>query len=345
MNNTRIGCLTPSGLIAAGLTIVILIAFSLMRGGAMFSPGALNAQPGNPIEGYTSHAEFANTCRLCHAPFWDSAGMSGRCETCHTDIADQRLDPTSLHGAISQLDTGSACQDCHPDHRGPSAPLTDFDSGLFPHDILGYSLAGHTSLPNGSSFSCSDCHATDITTFNHASCQTCHTQLDAVFATAHLLSFGNDCLVCHDGLDTYGDDFDHTIFPFPLTGQHVGAPCSACHLDARTIPDLRAAPADCASCHADDDAHQGNLGNDCAACHTTGGWSPSIFDHSLSIFKLEGLHIEVACEACHIDDSFSGTPTDCFSCHSQDDEHQGRFTTLCGNLPHPGWLDSRHVRS
>ncbi|MBI4730832.1 MAG: hypothetical protein HY781_01645 [Chloroflexi bacterium] len=339
MHNTRLGCLTPSGLIAAGLTILIAATFAVVRGGAMFSPGKLNAQPGSPLGGYSSHAEFANQCSLCHAPFWDAAGMSGRCETCHTAISEQRLDSTTLHGAIFELSPASVCQSCHPDHRGPSAPLTAFDNGLFPHEFLGYSLVGHAAHSDGSPFVCSDCHGADLTTFDPAICQTCHNQLDVTFTTAHVLSFGNDCLACHDGLDTYGDDFVHNIFPFPLTGKHVGAPCSACHLDAHTISDLRAAPVDCASCHADDDAHQGSLGSDCAACHNTNGWTPAFFDHNLSIFKLEGEHAEADCESCHINGVYKGTPTDCYSCHAEDDEHQGRFGTLCGNCHNPaGWL-------
>lgn len=329
MNNSRLGCLTPAGLVAAGLTVLIVAAFSLFRGGVLFSPGALNAQPGNPLGGYTSHAEFGDQCRLCHAPFWDPAGMSGRCETCHTAIAGQRSDPAALHGAIYQQTLTAACQDCHPDHRGPSASLTELDGRLFPHQILGYSLTGHATRQDGLPFTCRDCHGADITAFDATVCQTCHEKMDLVFATAHLLSFGPGCLACHDGMDTYGDDFDHNRFLFQLTGKHVGAPCSACHLDARTIPDLQSAPIDCFSCHADDDSHEGRFGTLCGNCHSPAGWIPAFFDHNLSAFPLTGKHAWVACESCHANNTFGGTPTNCYSCHSGDDAHQGRYGTNC----------------
>lgn len=339
MNNSRLGCLTPAGLLAAGLTILIVVAISIFRGGVLFSPGALNVQAGSPLGGYLSHAEFENECRLCHAPFWDTAGMSGRCETCHTGVAGQRSDPATLHGALFQQSPQSACQDCHPDHRGPSASLTELSNGGFPHEVVGYSLVGHIFDRNGMPFTCQDCHGADITSFDAAVCQTCHEEIDLVFATAHALSFGSDCLACHDGIDTYGDDFDHNVFPFPLTGRHVGAPCSACHLDARTIADLQSAPVDCQSCHADDDPHEGRFGANCGDCHTPEGWTPALFDHNLAAFKLEGKHTDVACESCHVNRVYLGTPSDCYSCHAVDDTHEGRFGALCGNCHIPaGWI-------
>jgi hypothetical protein len=340
MKNARIGFLTPPGLVASGLTTLIVFAFAVLRGGAMFSPGVLNDQAnGTMLGGYASHAEFADQCSLCHAPLWDAAGMSGRCETCHTDIASQRSDPATLHGIIFQMTPDIACQTCHTDHRGPSASMTDFDSRLFPHFVFGYSLAGHAALPNGSHFACSDCHGSDITTFDLATCQTCHEQLDAAFTTVHVLSFGTDCLACHDGIDTFGSDFDHNRFLFDLTGKHVGAPCSACHLNARTVPDLQAAPTDCFSCHAEDEPHEGRFGTDCGSCHTTDGWKPASFDHNLAAFKLEGKHAQVECESCHINGVYRGTPMDCYSCHAQDDVHMGSFGTQCGNCHNPaGWL-------
>jgi hypothetical protein len=338
MNNSRLGCLTPSGLIAAGLTIVIIVVITLLQGGVVFTPGALNAVTGNPLGGYASHAEFSGQCRLCHAPFWDASGMAARCEACHTEIPVQLADPATLHGALVQRNPSLACRDCHPEHRGATAALTDFHGSGFPHEVLGYSLAGHAHTSGGLPFICADCHSTDVTSFDPALCQTCHTQIDPAFTTTHILSFGTNCLVCHDGIDTYGSDFDHNRFLFKLTGKHVGTPCSSCHLNARTVPDMQSAPTDCNSCHAKDDIHQGSLGADCAACHTPDDWIPANFDHNLAAFKLEGKHADVLCESCHIDKLFKNTPTDCNSCHSGDDAHQGNLGINCENCHTPaGW--------
>jgi hypothetical protein len=87
---------------------------------------------------------------------------------------------------------------------------------------------------------------------------------------------------------------------------------------------------------------------DCSQCHTADGWSPAKFDHNLSIFKLEGQHTEAACESCHVNRQFKGTPMDCYSCHQQDDEHAGQYGTDCAACHNPSsWdnVDFDHNRS
>jgi hypothetical protein len=213
------------------------------------------------------------------------------------------------------------------------------DPGIFPHDAVGYSLAGHAQKADASAFVCADCHAGRYGSFDQTVCQACHLQMDAAFAQAHRLAFGGDCLACHDGLDTYGSGFDHNRYSFQLVGKHLDVVCSSCHLNARSIADLQAASSDCAACHAADDAHQGRLGSDCGACHTTAGWLPASFDHDLAAFKLEGKHVDVSCESCHVDNVFQGTPTDCYACHAKDDAHSGQYGTDCSACHTPaGWL-------
>jgi hypothetical protein len=153
--------------------------------------------------------------------------------------------------------------------------------------------------------------------------------MDVAFTQAHVLAFGTDCLACHDGVDTLGSDFAHSGFTFKLDGKHADVACTKCHLDARTVADLKSAPQDCFSCHQKDDKHEGSFGTDCAACHNPTNWSDATFDHNLSAFKLEGEHAEVKCDQCHINNVFKGTPQDCYSCHQQDDEHNGEFGTDC----------------
>jgi Zn finger protein HypA/HybF involved in hydrogenase expression len=164
--------------------------------------------------------------------------------------------------------------------------------------------------------------------------------MDLAFAQAHLLAFGTDCLACHDGVDRYGDNFNHSGLVFQLTGKHADVICTQCHLDARTIVDLQSTPQDCLSCHRADEPHEGRFGSDCAACHSTEGWKPAKFDHNLANFKLEGDHREVKCEQCHINNVYKGTPIDCYACHKEDDEHGGKFGTDCAACHQPtGWKD------
>ena len=339
MKNSPLGCLTGSGVIAGALTLLIIAGLVIARGGLMFSPGPLNAQEGPPLGGAASHAEIGEDCGMCHTPFWTPERMADRCVTCHAEIGSQWEDPASLHGALRQVNPGLSCRSCHPDHRGATALLTELDGYRFPHDLVGYSLTGHAHHSDGSAFACADCHPDGITVFDQAACQDCHLQLDAAYARAHILGFGEDCLVCHDGLDTYGDDFDHDRLAFPLTGKHAEATCSSCHLSARSIPDLQAAPTECGTCHAADDAHDGRFGTDCGACHVTAGWSPATFDHDLSDFKLTGKHADVACEECHLNRVYQDTPMNCYACHAGDDAHAGQLGQDCALCHTPaGWL-------
>jgi hypothetical protein len=338
MNNQRLGCLTRNGLIAGVLTLLIITVVSLVQGGVLFSVGPLNAQEGDLLGGVTSHADIGGRCKLCHAPFWSDETMADRCAACHTDITAQRADPSSLHGIIFQQDSSITCRSCHHDHRGANAPLTDIETIKFPHDVVGYSLNGHQTNAEGLPFGCKDCHATGYTMFDQGVCLTCHIGIDTVFTTAHTIAFGKNCLSCHDGVDTYGKGFDHNRYAFKLIGKHIGVDCVPCHVAARSVLDLQSAPQTCSACHVKDDTHQGRLGTDCGSCHTPNGWAGADFDHNLASFKLEGKHVNVTCDQCHINKVLQGTPSECYACHAKDDKHDGRYTTLCYACHSPeGW--------
>jgi hypothetical protein len=329
MHNNRLGCFTVTGIISVFITACAIVGFAIFSGGQMFSAGALNAQSGDTYGGVTSHAQ-STACADCHVFPLGVESMADRCVACHTDIAAQMKDVAKLHGAILQKSSDAlACRDCHPEHRGETASLTEMGENTFPHETLGFSLKGHQLTASREAFACRDCHQEDITTFIPSTCDTCHRQMDVAFAQSHLLAFGADCLACHDGVDRFGNDFNHSAFTFQLVGGHADVACTKCHLDARTVADLQSAPQDCFSCHRQDDEHDGRFGQDCSACHSPDGWEPAKFDHNLSAFKLEGEHAEVQCEKCHVDNVFKGTPTDCYSCHQKDDEHNGEFGTDC----------------
>ncbi len=328
MHNNRLGCFTLTGIVATFVTLCAIVGFAFTSGSQMFSAGALNAQTGDVYGGVNSHAQITE-CSACHVPPIGAETMADRCASCHTDIAEEMKDVAKLHGTIVQKNSTLACRDCHPEHRGASASLTDLGKNAFPHEALGFSLNGHQLTASREAFSCRDCHHEDVTTFAPDTCDSCHRQIDIVFTQSHILSFGTDCLACHDGVDRFGGNFKHSAFAFQLTGRHADVACTKCHLDARTIADLQSAPQDCFSCHRQDDEHEGRFGQDCAACHSPTGWEPANFDHNLSAFKLEGEHSEAACEDCHKNNVFAGTPKDCYSCHQQDDEHNGEFGTDC----------------
>jgi hypothetical protein len=344
-NNNRLGCLTGTGIFAALITIALIVGFEVFSGNQMFTAGALNAMPGESIGGVTSHADISE-CSACHTEPWSNERMADRCAKCHTDIAAQMFDVAKLHGAIMQKNSAFECRDCHPEHRGSTASLTEMKDNTFPHEALGYSLEGHKLTATRQPFTCKDCHGQDITTFAPDSCDSCHRQMDIAFTQAHVLAYGTDCLACHDGVDRFGDDFDHNKLSFQLNGKHAEATCTACHLDARSVADLQSLPQDCYSCHQADDAHAGSFGKECGACHSPDAWKPAKFDHNLAAFRLEGKHAKVACEKCHVNNAFKGTPSDCYSCHKQDDAHNGQFGTDCSTCHTPkNWDDANFDHS
>ncbi len=336
MNAQRPGCLSPLAVISALITLLVLIGVGVNSGFAMFSPGPLNATTGPALGGVNSHAEMEQDCGRCHAPFWSSTTMSDLCMECHQAVRQELRDPTTLHGSFAQTQP-IVCQDCHTEHHGPTASLTVMDATSFPHQITGFSLTAHVRQANGDPFTCNDCHGERLTSFDPGRCLGCHQGLDEAYMADHVQAFGAACLECHDGVDRFSD-FDHARTQFDLLGQHRNLTCEQCHVNTRTLVDFQAAPTTCEGCHLQDDAHQGRFGTNCGVCHHPEGWKPAQFDHNLAAFKLEGKHASVQCEACHVNGQFKGTPQDCFSCHRQDDPHQGRFGTACETCHTPnGW--------
>ncbi len=334
------GCLTVPGIVTALLTALLVVVVGQVRGGVLFSPGPLNAQPGVALGGVTAHVELGNRCTACHAFFWQSATMAERCVSCHTDIAAQLQDLTTLHGDQQKRNPGLACRTCHPDHRGPDHSLIDLSKADVSHETFGYVLTAHQRQTDGSPFTCNTCHINRYSTFDQTICVACHQQIKPEFMSSHLQAYGENCLVCHDGIDTYGHTFDHGNIAFPLTGKHAQLDCGACHTGARSIADLKATPQDCYSCHGKDDAHQGQFGSDCSKCHSTDGWLPADFDHSLTQFPLTGAHTELECKKCHTDTTFTALSTACASCHPEPSVHAGLFTNTACDQCHTtnAWL-------
>jgi hypothetical protein len=106
-----------------------------------------------------------------------------------------------------------------------------------------------------------------------------------------------------------------------LTGAHVTVACSLCH----TNNNYTTLPTNCYGCHQKDyngttnPAHAAaGFPTDCTVCHTTTSWAGAVFDHSKTPFPLTGAHVNVACNLCHVNNVFAGTPTDCYSCHKAD---------------------------
>ncbi len=312
---------------------------------------------GTPMDCVSCHikddahnGQLGTLCASCHAPDgWKPAMVDHSKFAFHLDGKHAAVNCTSCHVNGVFKGTPMDCASCHTDddaHKGSLGNQcgtchspSGWSPATFDHNTVSFKLTAHQTKTDGSAFACKDCHVNGYAApFDQSSCGNCHLQVNQAFATEHFLTFGTDCMACHDGIDSHGSNFDHDKVAFNLYGKHILAKCSACHANARTLADLKATPQDCFSCHEKDDEHNGQLGKDCSACHLPNGWKPATVDHSKFAFHLDGKHATVSCESCHKNGVFKGTPMDCASCHIDDDAHDGQLGTQCAACHSPnGW--------
>ena len=145
-----------------------------------------------------------------------------------------------------------------------------------------------------------------------AECKTCHT--DHKGRSADIVQFD-------------ADTFNHAFTDFELKGGHKTAQCSGCHAKGEKH---RKAPHTCIGCHKKDDTHKGELGTECASCHTEEAWRKAkTFDHAKTKFPLTGAHRDVQCAVCHVGERYKDIPHACNDCHKIQDVHGGKFGAKC----------------
>jgi hypothetical protein len=232
------------------------------------------------------------------------------------------------HGELS-ID----CQACHTE-----AGWTPLKEPLeFDHATTGFPLEAAHEVG-----ACTSCHRSLEFAHVPVACADCHED-------PHRGELGVECSTCHTPA-TWDNRFEilsiHDASLFPLTGVHATVECTACHREGPPF-EFSTTPTDCVDCHLADfqstrepDHVAAGFPTSCQLCHDTitfeeariaGGID---FDHS--IFPLTGAHARIDdCQLCHAQ-GFSGTPSDCFSCHQQeylatdDPNHvQAGFPTLC----------------
>ncbi len=249
-----------------------------------------------------NEAPFA--CADCHPDGLNRFDQQA-CDACHRDIDI----------AFAQIHAETFGRDCLACHDGIDAYGAAFD-----HNQLDFPLEGAHALTE-----CAGCHQEMYTLADlqatEQTCYACHQQDDE-----HRGRFGHNCAVCHTSANWKEAKFDHALTEFPLVGAHNEIEeCTACHFNNL----FKDTSPECYACHQQDDAHNGEFGQDCAACHTSATWEEATFDHNLTNFPLTGGHERVECEACHLNNVFKGTSQDCYACHQQDDTHNGEFGQDC----------------
>ncbi len=319
-------------------------------------------------------AGTAKTCDGCHLsdyqtttdPPHAAAGLSTRCETCHTATgwAPATLDHTlfwpllgahktatceSCHVGGVYEGTPKVCASCHladyqattqPAHAATGYPTTcetchgsvawtpvTFDHGLF------WPLTGwHATV------ACESCHIGGVFEGTPRTCEGCHladyvATVDPPHAAA---GFSAACETCHGTLEWRPSTYAHD--GWPLAGRHATATCDSCHGNGVYAGTPRA----CVGCHDPDyvastqPSHvAGGYPKTCETCHGPAAWAPSTFNHAAT-WPLAGRHATATCESCHVGGVFAGTARTCVGCHlpdyqaTTDPEHSAAgFSTSC----------------
>jgi len=266
----------------------------------------------------------------------------------------------SRHVSITQ---GLDCSNCHDQSSWKMAGSGPSARGGFDHSRTGFPLNGRHAAAG-----CVDCHNSNRPASRD--CVTCH-------ADAHQRQLGQACDRCHgaNGWSEVSGIRLHRTTRLPLTGMHVLAACSECHVRASENT-WRGVPADCYACHAGDYArtdihplHRGVPGDptkpalpkNCGGCHRTTGWAPAFTPASFRFregvaaqaagltrighdarFPISfGKHRGLPCVDCHTSER-APSLVQCTGCHAHDVEHlaaqhrsMGLVTTGC-LLCHPG---------
>jgi len=208
---------------------------------------------------------------------------------------------------------GTNCSACHAEKSWKEV-------GKFNHEKTDFPLLGKHSKVE-----CKECHKSQMFKDASKECYACHAKDDK-----HKGNLGKSCKDCHSENDWKGaaNQFQHDLTKFPLRNAHARATikCDACHKD---LESFRNTSLSCFSCHQKDDKHSAQLGAKCESCHNDRGWKGTSFNHGQSIFPLTGKHLVTDCSKCHATLRYKDTPSQCYSCHKNDDRHKLVFGVEC----------------
>ncbi len=311
-------------------------------------------------EEHASYHAAETECNACHADDDRHRGNLGTaCTDCHSETAwtDVRFDHeataeyalTGKHAEITCVschveevyeDTPATCNGCHAEddsHKGNNGTecqechtTRNWQDVSFDHFVrTGFALrGGHGGLE------CEACHAgSKVAQSTPTECVACHREDDS-----HDGVNGAMCQDCHRVTVWTDVTFDHARDTmFALRGAHAAITCDSCHVQPVAV----AKPSmDCFDCHAEDDPHEGQLGEACSSCHAETRWAEDVrFDHDLASFPLLGKHDALVCTDCHATPAFHDAPGQCIDCHEEDDAHERRLGPDCALCHTPNdWL-------
>lgn len=284
------------------------------------------------------------SCTDCHEKQTDFSFIGDRCTSCH---AQGDLDFVLHH--IEQY--GDACMICHDgfdrmvdfNHENTDFPLDGGHTGVSCtqcHKIYESAKPQRSARNASGVFLIRDTHTgigeSDPFTNTPHECESCHNE-----PPLHESIFTNECSQCHTAeawspATLSGREFNHSIQTVFTLDQHrqdfSGAQinCTKCH--GEQFDDFQ--PNTCIDCHGQDagkpafiSAHSEQYGTACLDCHD-GIDRMDNFNHD-EIFRLEGNHTNIVCQACHTELVYRGTPKLCYECHAEPEIHAGFFGQKC----------------
>ena len=284
---------------------------------------------------------LSSDCVTCHTAPEDH--LAGSCDACHTPSgwAESAVYAMAMGDKVPHATSaGDDCMACHdPAAQNWPAPsnhlaFTD-DQCTLCHAAGGFGPAvtiSHDGVPEllqgqHNQLDCIQCHGDGLFQGTPQECITCHQDDDR-----HAGQLGTDCRQCHTPSGWALLSFDHAQVGFALLGQHQNVACQSCHAGGT----FAGTPQTCYACHQADDRHAGQFGLDCAQCHDPRGWGGASIDHNTTGFALTGAHTAAACSQCHINNTYAGTPKNCYACHQTDDPHAGQFGQDCAQCHDTG---------
>ncbi len=265
-------------------------------------------------------AHISVQCAQCHVN-GQYQNTPADCYSCHQQDYQNTNDPNHQAAGFSH-----SCLQCHN--------MNSWDGGTFNHNNTDFPLTGaHVSV------NCASCHASGQYQNLPSDCYSCHqANYQAVTDPNHVAgNYSHACAQCHTTIAWTPATFNHNLSQFPLTGAHISVACAQCHANGQ----YDNTPTQCYACHQSDyeDVQNpnhvaGQFSHTCNTCHTTPAWQPATFNHNLTDFPLTGAHVSAACNACHINGQFNGTPTACWSCHQADYNSANSPGHAANQLPH-----------
>jgi len=225
-----------------------------------------------------------------------------------------------------------SCSACHTTVAWKSQGSSG-ENATFDHSTTGFPLTGEHIHA-----ACAACH--NATRTIKRACVSCHEDF-------HRGRLSQSCDTCHSpaGWKVTQPLDIHRRSRFPLTGMHVLADCSECHVRA-SEQRWTDAPIDCFACHEKDyrrpnifPVHVGTamtapLPRDCSVCHRALAWVPAIQPSSVTAalasplqtapaghdmrFPISfGVHRIAACDDCHASRA-APRAVRCVGCHAHD---------------------------